>query len=226
MKKRPLRTLAARVAARLRDRAIARTVGRPQRHGREEPGHRRRRPIGAGGSAPGPIIRVNKKSARKVRVSCACSERRISFTRVRRRHSPALRAPQPCAARPAFADASSIFGSRASRARRRKGMSSNSSPELVAEQLVIRATAYRVRLPDDRSMTPTDVAGFHALYTTRAPRLAHRVQEIEYWRRSRRIRRKATRAASSTPRLAALPRSTRFSRCSCVEKAAVLAKRQ
>jgi len=111
---------------------------------------------------------VNKQSARKVE----------SFMRVL--GTPDLLArsqtafacfasSQPCAARPAFADLDQF--SQAVRAgTEQEGYVVELLPELVAEQLLIRATAYRVRMPDDGSPMPTKVSqNYHALYTTRAP---------------------------------------------------------
>ena len=111
---------------------------------------------------------VNKKSARKVQ-----SFMRVlgtpDFLAQSQTAFACFASTQPCAARPAFSDASSFLEA-VRAAPVQEGYVVELLPELVAEQLVIRATAFRVRLPDDRSMTPTDVSGrFHALYTTRAP---------------------------------------------------------
>ena len=111
---------------------------------------------------------VNKKSARKVE----------SFMRVLGTPDLLVRSQdafacfansQPCAARPAFADAER-FSEAVRAVPSHEGYVVELLPELVAEQLLIRATAYRVRLPDERELAPIDVSGkFHALYTTRAP---------------------------------------------------------
>jgi len=111
---------------------------------------------------------VNKKSARKVE----------SFLRVVGTEDFVARSQaafgcfansQPCAARPAFADAE-LFSQAVRATPAHEGYVVELVPELVAEQMLIRAAAYRVRLPDDRELAPIDVSGrFHALYTTRAP---------------------------------------------------------
>ena len=110
----------------------------------------------------------NKKSARKVE----------SFMRVLGTQDFLVRSQaafgcfasaQPCAARPAFADVS-LFSEAVRAAPVHEGYVVELLPELVAEQLLIRAHAYRARLPDDGSLALIDVSGrFHALYTTRAP---------------------------------------------------------
>lgn len=111
---------------------------------------------------------VNKQSARKVQ-----SFMRVLATQDFLARSQAAFAcfasAQPCKAPPAFVDVNAF--SEAVRAdRAQEGYVVELLPELVAEQLLIRAVAYRVRLPDDGSPMPIKLShNYHALYTARAP---------------------------------------------------------
>jgi len=111
---------------------------------------------------------VNKKSARKVQ-----SFMRVlgtpDFLAQSQTAFACFATTQPCAARPAFVDVKR-FSDAVRATSVQQGYVVELLPELVAEQLVIRAAAYRVRMPDDTSLLPNDVSGrFHALYTLRAP---------------------------------------------------------
>ena len=111
---------------------------------------------------------VNKKSARKVESFMRVLGTPEFVTRSQDAFA-CFATSQPCASRPAFADAN-LFAEAVRAEPSLEGYVVELLPELVAEQLLIRATAYRIRLPDAVSMTGTDVGGkFHALYTTRVP---------------------------------------------------------
>lgn len=111
---------------------------------------------------------VNKQSARKVQ-----SFMRVLGTPDFLERSQAafgcFATSQPCAARPAYAD-SNQFLEAVRAVPSQDGYVVELLPELAAEQLVIRAKAYRVEASDDGSPIPVKVdRAFHALYTTRAP---------------------------------------------------------
>jgi hypothetical protein len=112
---------------------------------------------------------VNKQSARKVQ-----SFMRVHGTQHFQERSQAafscFASSQACSAPPSIMDVERF--SRAVRAgSSQEGYVVELLPELVAEQLLIRASAYRVRMPDDGSPLPIKVdRAYHALYTTRAPR--------------------------------------------------------
>lgn len=77
---------------------------------------------------------------------------------------------QPCAARPAFGDVNR-FAEAVRGVPSQDGYVVELLPELVAEQFLIRAKAYRVEMPDHGSPIPVKVdRAYHALYTVRAPR--------------------------------------------------------
>jgi hypothetical protein len=111
---------------------------------------------------------VNKQSARKVE-----SYMRVlgmpDFLSQSQAAFACFANSQPCAARPAFADVN-LFSEALRAGPVQEGYIVELLPELVAEQLMIRSTAYLVRLPADGSGTPTKVShNYHALYTVRAP---------------------------------------------------------
>lgn len=111
---------------------------------------------------------VNKQSARKVQ-----SFMRLlatpDFPAWSQEAFRCFASTQPCSARPAFADAIQ-FADAVRAGASQEGYVIELLPELVAEQLVVRGTAYRVRMPEDGSPIPIKVdRAYHALYTTRAP---------------------------------------------------------
>jgi hypothetical protein len=154
---------------------------------------------------------VNKQSARKVQ----------SFMRVLgtpdflAQSQSAFRcfaSSQPCDAALPFADVEH-FAQAVRSAPSEEGYVVELMPELVAEQLLIRATAYRVRMGTDGSPLPikTDRA-FYALFTTRAPAALTRsgkskVAALEdYWSEGepRRIARETTRGLAQINALFAM----------------------